>query len=145
MIRPYVKADLDACAHLLIESYNGSPWNDVWTVEKASSYLREFAEVRRFVGFTVWKGQELAGVTFCHEQTWWEADELYVDEFYISPKLRHQGFGTELIQELENHCRQKRLGAIVFLTNNDMPAANFYRKNGFRQGEHQIFMCKDLK
>lgn len=40
-IAPLIGSDLPACAALLLEAYNGPPWDSHWTLETATRYLAE--------------------------------------------------------------------------------------------------------
>ncbi|MDF2685415.1 MAG: family N-acetyltransferase [Clostridia bacterium] len=140
----YKNDDLNKCIDLLINAYNCEPWNNHWTADTAKRYLQEFVSCPRFVGFTISLDKNIVGAAFCHERTWWNNDELYVDEFYIDPNYQRQGFGKQLIQFIENYIKEKKLAGFTLLTNKYMPAPNFYRKNGFADAEHVLFMYKEI-
>jgi hypothetical protein len=70
---------------VFLETYNRPPWNDNWTREKALGYLQEYADNKRFVGFTLLEGGEIIGAIFCHENTWWTTTSCLWNEFFISP------------------------------------------------------------
>ncbi len=144
MIKPYESNDLQQCAELLIETYNCPPWNNRWTKETAQKYLQEFAASSRFVGFTLWDNENLIGATFCHEKIWWTRDELYVDEFYISPKHQRKGNGEFLLQTIEDYIKQHFLAGFTLLTDKNMPALDFYKKNKFSHADHVVFMYKEV-
>jgi GNAT superfamily N-acetyltransferase len=145
MIKPYENEDLEHCARLLMEAYNCPPWNDNWTLEKAERFLREFAGHKRFFGFTLWENGELIGAAFCREKTWWTSDEIYVEEFYISPRYQRRGYGKLLLGAIEDYIKERGLAGFTLLTNRTMPALEFYKKNDFVPAEHIIFMYKVVR
>ena len=55
---------------------------------------------------------------------------LYIDQLWIDESLRHQGFGTRLVQAAENLARQR---GCLFATVNtmDWEALDFYKKLGY--------------
>ena len=132
------------CSALLMQAYNGAPWENHWSLDTAETYLKEFTSNPRFVGFVVYENDCMIGAAFCHEKTWWSNDELFVDEFYFSPQYQRKGFGSALEQHLENYVREKKLGGLTLLTNRFMPAMNFYKKNSFVHAEHVVFMYKQV-
>jgi len=132
----------DGCVQAFMKAYNGAPWNSHWTSETADRYLKEIAANPRFVGFVVIEGGEVAGAAFCREKTWWTNDELYVEEFFLSPEHQRKGFGKALLAHIEDYIRQRGLAGFTLLTDRFMPSVDFYEKNGFAKGEHVVFMYK---
>lgn len=144
VIKMYKDEYLEVCAGLMMSAYNDEPWHNRWTMETATTYLLELVDHRRFVGFTVWKEDKLIGAAFCHEKTWWNNDELFIDEFYIAPQHQRQGYGKKLFQSIEQYIREKSLEGITLLTNARMPTTRFYQKNGLAAAEQIIFMYKKI-
>lgn len=144
MIRELNANDMEACAHLLIEAYNAEPWNNHWTIETATRYLNEYFSSAQFVGFVLCEKDAIIGAMFAHRKTWWTNDELFVDEFYITPSLQRQGYGKALLAHAEEYVKSQNLAGLTLLTNKYFPARNFYEKHGFTQADHVVFMYKEL-
>lgn len=144
-IRAITGNDLDACAALLIDAYNCPPWDNHWTMDNARIYLAEFLQVERFRGFLMEEDGVAVGAAFCHSRTWWTGDEVYVDEFFISNSHQRKGLGGELMAAIEALVREQGLEGITLLTNRHFPAMDFYRKHGFEEAGHVVFLYKVLK
>ena len=144
MIKSYQAEDLERCARALAAAYEGEPWHNHWTLQGAYRYLKEFCGNPRFVGFTVWEGEQLAGAAFCHERTWWTNDELYVDELFVTPEHQRKGHGRQLLTAIQERVRRHGLAGITLLTDRRMPAPQFYRSQGFADAEHVLFMYQVL-
>jgi GNAT superfamily N-acetyltransferase len=138
-------ADLPACAALLIDAYNGPPWDQHWAPDSALRYLAELHAMPRFVGWVLRAGDDLLACAFAHERTWWNADELYIDELYVARAGQRQGHGGRLLEAIEGHCRERGLAGVTLLTNRFMPAVPFYERHGYTAGEHVLFMYKVLE
>ncbi|MBN1649138.1 MAG: GNAT family N-acetyltransferase [Spirochaetales bacterium] len=80
-----------------------------------------------------------------HARKWWNSSEYYIEEYFISPELQHQGFGTVFLQKIEEDLVQKSIKKITLLTARDTPAEKFYNKNGFVKSEYMIFLRKELQ
>jgi ribosomal protein S18 acetylase RimI-like enzyme len=82
--------------------------------------------IRPFSVFIKNQSQEvlggIAGTTFY--------GSLYVDSLWIAPSLRHQGWGTKLMQEAEQIGRQRGAGFVTVNTM-DWEALPFYKKLGY--------------
>ncbi len=142
----YIKENnIPECAELLIKTFNREPWNDQWTSESAQRYLKEFFSFPRFVGFMIVEDGKVVGAAFCHEKTWWTKDELYIDEFYVSPDVQRKGYGKALLQYIEQYIKERSLSGFILLTNRNTPAARFYEKNGFKEINDMILMFKRVR
>lgn len=144
MIRPMERDDLDACAHILMSVYNNEMWQAKWDFATARAYLLDYVAAEKFVGFVQEKNGEICGAMFCHEKIWWTNSELFLDEMFIRPDCQRQGLGSELIAEAERYVRDKKLAGLTLTTNRYAPAPNFYRKNGFSDAEHVLYMFKEM-
>jgi len=141
-IRRFEKGDFEACTRLLIETYNAPPWSDAWTTETASNYISEFTQHSRFLGFVITVNSSIVGVAFLREKTWIDSNELYVDEFYISPYHQGKGLGKALFAQIEDYAKEKGLASITLLTDKRKPSFQFYQKSGMKQSESTVFMYK---
>lgn len=142
MIRAMKAEDLSACAAILCEVYNNELWQCRWSRETAEAYLAEYFESGKFVGYVCEEGWEICGAIFCHEKIWWNNSELFVDEMFVLPACQRKGIGTELLKAAETYIKDHLLAGFTLSTNRYSPAPEFYRKNGFVDAEHVLFMGK---
>jgi len=56
--------------------------------------------------------------------------EIYIDDLWVDANYRHQGYGHQLLKELENHFRGKGFNNMNLVTN-QFQAPEFYLKCGF--------------
>lgn len=145
MIREYDESDLTMCAQIMTEVYNNDLWQCHWSMETAKSYLQDFANSEKFVGYTLVIENEIRGAIFAHEKIWWNNSEIFVDEMFISPALHRQGYGSELLMAVENYIKEHKLAGFTLTTNRFAPAPNFYRKNGFFDCDHVLYMGKAVE
>lgn len=143
-IRELKESDLDQCVEILLSSYNTMPWNYKWTKEKAYAYLKEYQEVKRFLGFVVLENDVIVSALFGHLKTWWTKDQLYIDEVFVSNENKGKGYGKKIIQHCESYCTQNGIDIITLMTNEVMPAYLFHSKNDFVKVNQYVFMFKQL-
>lgn len=143
-IRPLVKTDIAECAELLIQSYNRPPWNYNFTTEKAITYLSEYAERSRFVGFVLCEEDHIAGAMLGHSKTWWTNDLLFIDEFFISPDRQRMGYGKLLLDHSEKYARTQGYEVVTLMTSKHMPAMKFYRGVSYLPADQFVFLFKPL-
>jgi aminoglycoside 6'-N-acetyltransferase I len=41
------------------------------------------------------------------KKTWWNNNEIFVEEMFISPELQRQGYGTALLNTVEDYIKEK--------------------------------------
>jgi GNAT superfamily N-acetyltransferase len=142
-VKELTKEDIENCANLIMQAYNGRPWNYQWTVPKASFYLNELFDAPRFVGFVIYEGEELVAAMFSHVKTWWINDLLMVDELFVAPLKQGKGYGQALMNSAIEYSKSNNLGSITLITHKYMPAVSFYEKNKFLQAEQYVLMFNE--
>ncbi len=142
MIRKFEASDLESCARILMSVYNNETWQCFWSFEKAKEYLKDIIDYKNFVGFTLLVDKDVKGAILCREKTWWNNNEIFVEEMFVSPEQQRQGYGTNLLNAVEYYIKEKGLAGFILSTNRYTSAPSFYRKNGFCDGEHVLFMYK---
>jgi len=142
MTRKFEESDLEPCARILMSVYNNETWQNCWSFEKAKEYLKEITDFKKFIGFTLLVDDEVKGAILGREKTWWNKNEIFVEELFVSPEQQGNGYGTALLNTVEDYIKEKGLAGLTLITNRYTQAPGFYRKNGFCDGEHVLFMYK---
>lgn len=143
MIRKLQKADIAACTEILCAVYNNEMWKCNWVTETATAYLKDYFDVKKFVGFVLEKDGKIEGALFAHEKIWWNNSELFIDEMFVRPENQRNGYGSMLIKAAEAYVKEHKLAGLTLCTNKYAPAPNFYRKNGFTDNGFIMFMYKE--
>ena len=143
-IREMKPSDIGACADILCNVYNNELWQCRWKREIAIEYLTDIFRMQKFVGYVIEDANEILGGVFAHEKVWWNNSEVVVEEIFIKPDKQRQGLGAMLLERVEEYIKEKGLAGITLLTNKYTPAPKFYRKNGFVDCEHILYMCKEV-
>ena len=137
------REDIANCAHLIMQAYNGSPWNYQWTIPRATLYLNELFESSRFVGFVIYEEEELVSAMFSHVKTWWINDLLMIDELFVSALKQGKGYGQALMNSAHDFAKSNNMGTTL-ITHKYMPAVSFYEKNKYLQAEQYVMMYNEI-
>lgn len=86
----------------------------------------------------------ILGGIFAHEKVWWNNSEVFVEEMFVEPELQGKGYGSRLLKQVEKYITERGLAGMTLSTNRYAPAPMFYKKNGFTDCEHILFMCKEM-
>lgn len=143
-IRPLVSSDLPACAQILCAVYNNDLWQCRWTQDVAEAYLGDAMGYRAFVGYAAVEGGAVIGALFAHEKIWWNNAEVFIEEMFVRPDRQGSGVGSALMHAAEEYVRRQGLAGITLSTNRFAPAAGFYRKHGFSDCGHVLFMAREM-
>ncbi|WP_186577003.1 GNAT family N-acetyltransferase [Aquibacillus kalidii] len=90
-------------------------------------------------------GETIAGIT---GTMYWH--HLHVDFLWVDKTVRHKGYGSKLLKEMEAFAREKRC-RFIYLDTFSFQAPEFYKKNGYQvfgvledhpKGFHQYFLQK---
>ena len=143
-VRVMKETDIPACADILCSVYNNELWQCRWSRETAIEYLTDFFRMQKFVGYVLESDSIVMGGIFAHEKVWWNNSEVFVEEMFVEPELQRKGYGTRLLNQVEDYIAKKELAGMTLSTNRYAPAPLFYKKNGFVDCEHILFMCKEM-
>jgi GNAT superfamily N-acetyltransferase len=135
-IRPAVPADVPRIWQLIRElaEYERSLDQVVLTERELQAALfaaepAVFAHVaecddadRQVVGFALW---------FLNFSTWLGRHGIYLEDLYVTPRLRGQGIGSALLAELAAICVRRGYGRLEWwVLDWNSPAIEFYRSIG---------------
>ena len=144
-IRPMVQGDIPDCADILCSVYNNDLWQCRWEKATAAEYLTDFFSMEKFVGYVAEEDGGIIGGLFAHEKVWWNNSELFIEEMFVRPDRQGSGIGSALLRAAEGYVRTKALAGITLSTNRYAPAPHFYRKHGFDDCGHVLFMAKEIE
>jgi aminoglycoside 6'-N-acetyltransferase I len=144
-IRKFNSSDLDNCAELFKKVFSSDPWYDDWrSLEQARDYLGELIKNPAFEGFVACEDSEIVGVCLGHSRSWWSGQEFFVDEFFVENDVQGNGIGTKLLGLVSDYLIGENYIRLILLTNKEIPAENFYLKNGFYNNQKRTVMVKEL-
>lgn len=135
----------DEMIELFAGVFTREPWNDDWSDrEQLTRYIYDLTGQSNSLTFGLYEGGELVGLSMGRIKHWYEGTEYCIDELCIRTDRQGSGLGTLLIEGIEDACRGLGLAHIFLLTENDVPAFGFYKKQGFCQLERNAAFAKKL-
>lgn len=126
-------ADLRRCASLLVEAYNGEPWHDQWTPEKALEKLSCFHQSPKFYGWVAFEGELLVGGCVGNVEPYFTSDYFYLKEMFISPEAQRKGVGTALFEAVKQQMAVLEIEMMILFTSNEGFPFDFWKKSGFEE------------
>lgn len=135
----------EAIKKLFASVFTKEPWNDDWSDEQQlERYMHDLIGQSNSLTFGLYEGTELIGVSMGRIKHWYTGTEYCIDELCVSTPKQGQGIGTLFLREIERACVELGLTHIFLLTEDDVPAFQFYKKQGFYELEHNAAFAKRL-
>lgn len=136
---------LTEMAELYKKSFGQLPWNDDWSDEnQLAQYIREISCSFNSLNYGLFIDDKLIAVSIGMIRHWWEGTNYNIEEFCVSPEFQGKGIGSRFMQMIEADIKNRGLCGIFLQTDNDKPAYNFYRKNGFFELSSHVSLYKRL-
>ena len=133
MIRPAKVGDLPEILQLIrdLAVYEKAEHEVLATVEELNATL--FGEVPQVFAHVVEVDGKLVGIAiwFLNYSTWLGKHGIYLEDLYVQPKFRGQGFGLALLKELARICVERGYPRFQWwVLDWNSPAIEFYRSHG---------------
>ena len=130
---------------LFVSVFSNEPWNDDWSDEnQLHLYIQDLVGQSNSLTFGLFEETELIGISMGHIKHWYTGTEYFIDELCISTSKQGQGIGTLFLNEIEAACKELGATHIFLLTEDNVPAFEFYKKNGFFELENSVSFAKEL-
>ena len=127
------------------EVFTKEPWNDDWSnEEQLENYIVDLIGNNNSLTLAYFNDDMLVALSMGHIKHWYAATEYYIDELCVKTQLQGQGIGGKFIKAIEEYLMKHDIKAIFLLTEKDVPAYDFYKKNGFEEHENNAAFAKWL-
>lgn len=143
-IKTFNSKKLKETAELYLEIFNNPPWNDDWTMEKASKRLKSILRAPGFHGFNLYKDNELMAFVLGNIEEWFDTKRFYLRELGVKPTFQGKGIGQFLIKKLHKRLKAKGITHIYLKTMRHGLTYKFYRKCKYAQDKKLILMSIDI-
>ncbi len=137
--------EIDIIKSFFKDVFMREPWNDDWSDgEQLHQYITDIIGNRNSLAFGLFEGEQLLGLALGNIKHWYTGTEFFVEEFCVKTEMQGQGLGTEFLRLLEVELRVRDIKTIFLMTGKEMPAFEFYRKNGFEEIINHVSLKKDI-
>jgi aminoglycoside 6'-N-acetyltransferase I len=122
---------LSDCAAILVDAYNGEPWNDEWTHAKALEKLMCFYQSPKFMGWMAYEGDELLGCCVGNIEPYYTGDYFYLKEMFVSGSSQRTGVGSRLMEVINQDLKTMGIEMVILFTSNEGFPFQFWKHHGF--------------
>ena len=137
--------EMPAIRELFAGVFTGEPWNDDWSDGgQLDLYLEDLVGQQNSLTYGLYEDGRMVGLSMGRMKHWYTGTEYYIDELCIRTDRQGTGLGTLFLQEIEHAIREDGMVQIFLQTSADVPAYQFYRKNGFQELKGHVSFQKRI-
>lgn len=136
--------DREAIKEVFVSVFTAEPWCDDWSdAEQLDLYLQDLTGQGYSLTYGLYDDAgELIGISLGYIKHWYSGTEYIINELCIRTERQGAGAGTFFIREIEKAIRELGIKQIFLLTDSNVPAYEFYRKNGFTEQTTNVSFSK---
>ena len=124
--------DKEIITDVFISVFTKEPWNDDWSnTNQLDMYINDLVGQGYSLTYGLFDDNELIGISLGYVKHWYSGTEYIINEFCIKTDRQGAGAGSFFIAEIEKAIKELGIKQIFLLTDSNVPAYNFYKKNGF--------------
>ena len=137
--------DKEPIKNLFTSVFTIAPWYDDWSdTNQLDMCITDLIGQNYSLTYGLFDDNELIGVSMGYIKHWYSGTEYIIEEFCIKTDRQGSGAGTFFISEIEKAIKQLGLKQIFLLTDTNVPAYQFYKKNGFDECSTIVAFAKRL-
>ena len=135
---------IEAMEKLMADIFWREPWNDTWSGRQLHAYITELMENKNSLAFGLFQDENMIGMAVGKTVSWMDGKEYWIDEFGIVPQAQKKGTGSGFMEAIGEKVKEKGISSLALLTDRNMPAYRFYKKNGFEEKKEMVFFSKKV-
>ncbi|MBO7424892.1 MAG: GNAT family N-acetyltransferase [Clostridiales bacterium] len=137
--------DKESIKEVFTGVFTKEPWNDDWSdEEQLDMYINDLVGQGYSLTYGLFDGDEMIGLSMGYIKHWFRGTEYIINELCIKTNRQGSGAGTFFIQEIEKAIKELGLKQIFLLTDSNVPAYDFYKKNGFVEVTNNVAFAKTI-
>lgn len=129
--------DFPIARELFASVFTGPPWNDDWSdPAQLNAYIQDLTRQSNSLAFGLFQGSVLVGLSMGRVKHWYTGTEY--------SRLSEPGPGQLLPGRNGEGLQRAGMTHIFLLTDKDVPAYGFYRKQGFYELKENVAFVKKI-
>lgn len=137
--------DIDDIKKVILDAFTGEPWNDDWQdPEQFHRYILDLIGNANSLALGLVNQEKIVAVALGRIKHWYTGNQYWIDDLGVISDCRGKGYGTAFLSLMEQYLRKNSVKKIVLLTERDIPAFYFYKKNHFELKEERVVYEKEF-
>lgn len=131
---------LSRYGEIYAKAFHGEPWNDEWSVEDATTHVRELLENKQSYGLECLIDGQVVGFILSTSMLFHYGRTFEINDLAVAPCCHHQGIATRLMKRLLADMDAQGIKAVHLITSAGGVLPGFYQKFGFRRETEVMLM-----
>ena len=137
--------DKEIITDVFTSVFTKEPWNDDWSdTNQLDMYINDLVGQNYSLTYGLFDDEQPIGISMGYIKHWYRGTEYIINEFCVKTDRQGAGAGSFFIAEIEKAIKEMGLKQIFLLTDSNVPAYNFYKKNGFVECTTNVAFAKWL-
>jgi len=145
LLSMYKESDLEICTEIYKDAFSPVVDTEILSREKVWRYVRDMTLTPNFIGYTCWLENEMVAFCFGKLDNYFEGATYEISEIAVASKYHRQGIGSQVLNILEKKLAGFNVAAITLNTSRQIPAYDFYLKNGYDEIPEVTTLAKWLE
>lgn len=125
--------------------FTNEPWNDDWSdQDQLHAYMIDLIGNSNSLALGLFENGNMVGLTMGNIRHWYSGTEYYIDELCIKTEEQGRGLGTQFLEAIEAYIKERGMKHIFLQTERNVPAYNFYKRNGFFELDDHVSLVKQI-
>ena len=135
-VRELTLSDREEITLRFLEVFTAEPWCDDWSdTGQLYDYITDLAGQDNSLTLGYMRDGHIAALAMGRIKHWYTGTEYCIDEFFVSTPFQRKGIGSAFLRDMKEFLSRRGIEQIFLQTDRNVPAYDFYLKNGFLEME----------
>ena len=107
-----------------------------------TAYIRDLTGQSYSLTLGYFDGEVLTALAMGYIKHWYSGTEYIINELCVDRQRQGQGIGSSFLKAIEEYLSENGISQIFLLTDRNVPAYQFYLKNGFQEQAGNVAFAK---
>jgi len=137
------KNELKEISKIYMEAFSKPPYEEIWTLKKASNKIKFFYEFYDL--YSIKADKKLVGFAVINPNFMCPGEVAFGEEIAIKENFQGKGIGTIVNKKLFEIYKKKGYGSFMIIAHKKSKAVKLYKRLGINISKEGILMEKELK
>lgn len=131
---------LEKYGKIFADAFSGEPWNEHWSLNDATTHVRELIDSKQSYGLEYLVDGRVAGFILGTSMLFSYGRTFEINDLAVAPEYQGQGIASKLLARCLSDMKKKGVVSFHLITASRGKLPSFYGKFGFKKEERVILM-----
>lgn len=140
IIQPCAVDHVEQYGAIYVEAFSGEPWYDPWTVEGATTHVRELLENKQHYGLECVVEGEIAGFILGTTMLFHYGRTFEINDLAVATRFQRRGIASRLLEQCLSELGSQGIVGFHLITASEGTLPAFYERFGFSREQRVMLM-----